>query len=101
MRSFFGSDFFSKKISSPEIFLVACLVIFGLLALLWLPIGAGYDEETHFVHAWQLSVLDVLPNREGEGQLPYPKVYWDLSYRRQELVRLLKRGSGKSMESCR
>jgi uncharacterized membrane protein len=68
------------------------LSIFGVLALIYLPIEAGYDEETHLVRAWQMSALDILPNKIGEAQIPFPKIYWDISYRRQVLVRPVPQG---------
>ncbi len=67
-------------------------MIFGVFSLINLPIGAGYDEETHLVRAWQMSNLDLLPNKVIEAQTPFPKIYWDLSYRRQELVRPIETG---------
>ncbi len=86
------SPFFSKKFSSVEIFLLINLSLFGVLALIYLPVGAGYDEETHFVRAWQMSALDMLPNKVDEAQIPFPKIYWDISYRRQVLVRPVPQG---------
>lgn len=76
-----------KKPAAPEIFIVLTLLIFGGFALLWLPVGAGYDEETHFVRVWQMSNFEMLPNRIGQEQMPFPKVYWDMSYRRKVLIR--------------
>ncbi len=75
------------RFSTVEVFLLISLSVFGSLALLWLPLGGGYDEETHFIRAWQMSTLDLLPNKVGESQIPYPSVYWELSYRRQVLVK--------------
>lgn len=76
-----------KKPATPEIFIVLTLLIFGGFALFWLPVGAGYDEETHFIRVWQMSNFEMLPNRVGQEQMPFPKVYWDMSYRREVLVR--------------
>ena len=75
------------ELSAPEIFLLITLSIFGLLAIWWLPVGAGYDEETHLVRVWEMSTFDMLPNNVGEAQEPFPTIYWDLSYRRQFFVR--------------
>jgi len=75
-----------KKISTPEIFLLVVLSLFGLLAIWWLPVGAGYDEETHLVRVWEMSTFDMLPNNIGEPQEPFPTLYWDISYRRQFLI---------------
>lgn len=73
--------------STVEKFLLVSLSFFGLLALWWLPLGAGYDEETHFIRVWQMANLDFLPNKTDEAQIPFPAVYWNLSYRRQVIVR--------------
>ncbi|MBT3321049.1 MAG: DUF2142 domain-containing protein [Anaerolineae bacterium] len=75
------------KLSPVEIFLLIASSFFGILALIYLPISAGYDEETHLVRAWQMSTLDMLPNKVDEAEIPFPQIYWDLSYRRQFLVR--------------
>jgi len=75
------------KLSSPEIFLLISLSVFGFLTLWWLPLSAGYDEETHFVRVWQMSTFDFLPNKVDEAQTPFPSIYWNLSYRRQVIVK--------------
>lgn len=92
MKKYIHSDFFSKKLSSAEVFLLLMLGIFGILALALLPISAGYDEETHFIRVWQMSNLDLLPNQVEKAEIPFPTIYWDLSYRRQELVRAIEPG---------
>jgi uncharacterized membrane protein len=75
-----------------EIYLLAILFIFGLGACFLLPISAGYDEETHLVRAWQMSAYEFLPNDELESKMPFPAIYWELSYRRQVLVRPVEPG---------
>ena len=79
-------DKFSKKISAPEIFVVFMLSIFGMAAIFWLPMGAGYDEETHMVRVWEMSFMDMVPNNVGEPQTLFPAFYWQESYRRHVLV---------------
>ncbi len=69
---------------SAEIYLFAVLLIFGVAVCLLLPISAGYDEETHLMRVWQMSDFAFLPNEE---KTPFPAVYWELSYRRQFIVR--------------
>ncbi len=78
-----------KKIPlhSAEIYVLAVLLIFGTAACFLLPISGGYDEETHLMRVWQMSDLRFLPNEAEDGKLPFPAVYWELSYRRQFLVR--------------
>lgn len=60
------------------------LLIFGIAVCLLLPISAGYDEETHLMRVWQMSGGAFLPNEE---KVPFPAIYWELSYRRQFIVR--------------
>ncbi len=65
-------------------YLLAVLLVFGVAVCLLLPISAGYDEETHLMRVWQMSGGALLPNEE---KTPFPAVYWELSYRRQFIVR--------------
>ncbi|MCC6569446.1 MAG: DUF2142 domain-containing protein [Anaerolineales bacterium] len=78
--------FFSsiKRPHNAEIFLLAVLLIFGVAVCLLLPLSAGYDEETHLMRVWQMSGGAFLPNEE---KTPFPAIYWELSYRRQFIVR--------------
>ena len=77
---------FLKSITAPEKFLVLVLLVFGSVACLGLPISAGYDEETHFVRVWEMAHLIWVPNEQLGNKLPFPAIYWELSYRRQPLV---------------
>jgi uncharacterized membrane protein len=79
------SSFF-RSISAPEIFLIVTLLVFGSVACLAIPISAGYDEETHFVRAWEMAHLYLIPNEQLGAKLPFPAIYWELSYRRQAMV---------------
>ena len=56
------------------------------------PLSAGYDEETHFIRAWEMAHLYFVPNEKLGAQLPFPALYWDLSYRRQPLVEAVEPG---------
>lgn len=77
---------FIKSISAPEIFVILVLMIFGVTASLTIPLSAGYDEETHFIRAWEMAHLYFIPNEQLGAQLPFPAIYWELSYRRQPIV---------------
>ncbi len=81
-----------KSISAPEIFLLITLLVFGSVACLSIPISAGYDEETHFVRAWEMAHLYWIPNQQLGGKLPFPAIYWELSYRRQPIVEAVSPG---------
>ncbi|MCL4261238.1 MAG: DUF2142 domain-containing protein [Anaerolineales bacterium] len=74
----------NRHLHSAEIYLLAVLLVFGATVCLLLPISAGYDEETHLMRVWQMSDFTFLPNEE---KTPFPAVYWELSYRRQFIVR--------------
>lgn len=76
----------------PETFVVVSLLVFGLAAALATPLSAGYDEETHFIRAWEMAHLYFIPNEKLGAQLPFPALYWDLSYRRQPLVEAVEPG---------
>jgi uncharacterized membrane protein len=75
-----------KNISSPEKFVIITLLSLGLIACLSIPLSAGYDEETHFVRAWEMAHLYFIPNEQLGARLPFPALYWELSYRRQPIV---------------
>ncbi len=62
------------------------LLASGLVACFATPISAGYDEETHFIRAWEMAHLYFIPNEQLGSKLPFPAIYWELSYRRQPIV---------------
>ena len=74
------------RLTSPEKFVILCLLGFGLVASLAVPLSAGYDEETHFIRAWEMAHLYFVPNEQLGAKLPFPSIYWELSYRRQPIV---------------
>lgn len=39
------------------------------------------------MRAWQMSDFEFLPNADLNGKTPFPAIYWELSYRRQVIVR--------------
>ncbi|MBI1794528.1 MAG: DUF2142 domain-containing protein [Chloroflexi bacterium] len=78
---------FSVHFEPAEIFVIVVLLILGGIAALFVPLSAGYDEETHLIRVWQMSDFSFVPN-QADAKIPFPAVYWDLSYRRQLLVRV-------------
>ena len=72
---------------ASEIYLVVTLLVFGLAACFLLPVSGGYDEETHLMRVWEMSALTFIPNEALGGELPFPAVYWEMSYRRPFIVR--------------
>jgi len=79
----------SKGISfhRAEIYLIVTTLVFGLGACFLLPVSGGYDEETHLMRVWEMASLKFLPNEGFSGNMPFPAVYWEMSYRRPFLVR--------------
>ena len=78
--------------SRPEILTVVVLLGFGSAFAIIIPIGAGWDEETHVIRAWEIASLEFIPNEIPRNQLPFPKIYWNLSYRRSSLIRPVEPG---------
>lgn len=76
-----------KNIHKAEIYLIVALLVFGIAVCFLLPIGGGYDEETHLMRVWEMSSYAFVPNERLGVDLNFPAVYWDLSYRRQMLIR--------------
>jgi len=77
------------KLSAPEIFVIVTLLISGLVACFMLPIGGGFDEETHLARVWEMSSFVFLPNRGLGKDMPFPTIFRELSYRRDVLVRAI------------
>jgi uncharacterized membrane protein len=90
MKSNFSA--FIRSISAPEKFVVLALLSLGLIASLSIPLSAGYDEETHFVRAWEMAHLYFIPNEQLGVKLPFPALYWELSYRRAPIVEVVEPG---------
>lgn len=77
---------FLRSLSKPEQLTVAILAIFGTAVVFMTPVGAGYDEETHLARVWEMSALQLIPNERLGSELPFPAVYFELSYRRLKIV---------------
>ncbi|MGH2621736.1 MAG: hypothetical protein ACRDHG_14375, partial [Anaerolineales bacterium] len=67
--------------------MIAVLLIFGPISVVAIPIGGGWDEETHAIRAWEIASLQFIPNEKPRSELPFPAIYWNLSYRRPALIR--------------
>ena len=76
-----------KHIHKAEIYLIVVLLVSGIATCFLLPISGGYDEETHFMRVWEMATYTFVPNQRLGVDLNFPAVYWDLSYRRQMLIR--------------
>ncbi len=80
------------RLSKPELLTLAILLSFGSAFALTIPIGAGWDEETHVIRAWEIASLEFIPNEVPRNELPFPTIYWNLSYRRSSLIRPVEPG---------
>src|SRR5262245_51917145 len=76
-----------KSLHSAEIYLLIVLFIFGAPAVFLLPVNGSYDEEEHLIRVWEMAHFTFLPNEKLGNQLPFPKIYRELSYRRDYIVR--------------
>ena len=79
-------------------------MILGVVSSITVPLSAGYDEETHFIRAWEMAHYYFIPNEQLGSTLPFPAIYWELSYRRQTIVQAVEPGfwskySGLSIDS--
>lgn len=72
---------------AAEIYLIIVLFVFGTLACFLLPVNGGYDEEEHLIRVWEMSDYTFLPNEKLGNKLPFPRVYREMSYRREFIVR--------------
>jgi hypothetical protein len=70
-----------------EIYLLIVLLVFGLGIGILLPVSGGYDEETHLLRVWEMSSYTFIPNDKLGADMPFPAVYWEMSYRRPFIVR--------------
>lgn len=75
-----------------EIYLIIILIVFGVATSFLLPISGGFDEETHLMRVWEMSANSYIPNNELDGKMLFPALYWELSYRRQEIIRAVEPG---------
>ena len=87
--------------SAPEKFVIAVLLAFGAVMCAATPLSAGYDEETHFIRAWEMAHLYFVPNEKLGSKLPFPALYWDLSYGRQDIVEAVEPGFWSKYGSLR
>jgi uncharacterized membrane protein len=78
---------FKGKLSAPEVFLILTLLVLGIIVCFMLPMGGGFDEETHLARIWEMSALVFLPNQGLGREMPLPTIFREISYRRDVLVR--------------
>lgn len=87
MKEQVRASFVKKYFHGAEIYTVVALLVFGISACFLLPVSGGYDEETHLLRVWEMSSYTFIPNEALSGKMPFPAVYWEMSYRRPFIVR--------------
>ena len=81
-------DFFNlRHLHGGEIYLLVILFVFGICVCFTLPISGGYDEEQHLMRVWEMSSFTFLPNEKLGNEMPFPRIFWEMSYRREFIVR--------------
>jgi hypothetical protein len=74
----------SKKFQwNPEKIILILAFIAGLLMVVFIPYGAGFDEEAHIVRYFDVSGLHLIPNRGVENGDYTLGEFIDLSYQRR------------------
>ena len=82
----------SRGMAGPEILTLAALLVVGPLFCLAIPLGAGWDEETHLIRSWEIASLHFIPNEFSRNELPFPAIFWNLSYRRPAMIKPIEPG---------
>ncbi|MFQ5943716.1 MAG: DUF2142 domain-containing protein [Anaerolineales bacterium] len=82
----------SIRFSRAELFVIGAVLLFGGIFVFAIPLGGGWDEETHLIRVWEIASLKFVPNDTPRGELPYPSIFWNLSYRRPVLIRPVETG---------
>jgi uncharacterized membrane protein len=73
----------NTQVSKVEFFFVLLLLAFGAPMVIFIPPGAGYDEEDHLVRVWELSALSFIPGQLSPQEMRYPTLFRDFAYRQQ------------------
>ena len=73
-------------ITTPEVFVLVVMIVFGSFLAFKLPLGAGFDEETHLLRVWEMSAFEWIPNARLSKDMHFPSFYWENSYRRQVIL---------------
>jgi len=75
----------NKKLAPEKFFLISSLIV-GLLLCFLIPIGAGYDEDTHVARIWEISGGNFIPNSLYNSGPNFPSVFYELSYRQKFML---------------
>ncbi len=69
--------------TNPRSLLLILGLVIGILFCVFIPFGAGFDEETHILRIYDLSGLHMLPNRGPDGKTVGFSEFFTLSYQRR------------------
>jgi uncharacterized membrane protein len=86
LQTWWNRQKYLSDITSPEVFVLVILLFFGTFLSFRIPLGAGFDEETHLLRVWEMSSFEWIPNTKLSNQMHFPAFYWDNSYRRQPIL---------------
>ncbi len=75
-----------KIINNPEKLFVIISIITGLFAISFIPIGAGYDEDTHIARIWEISSGHLTPNSLLKNGAQFPFSFYEYSYRQKPVL---------------
>ncbi|MCX6053987.1 MAG: DUF2142 domain-containing protein [Chloroflexi bacterium] len=69
---------------NPVVILFSTILVIGLLFCIFIPYGAGFDEEAHLVRVFDISGLNMVPNRGIENGNYTLSEFFSLSYQRRD-----------------
>jgi uncharacterized membrane protein len=69
--------------SQPMVLLLTIVLVCGILFCIFIPYGAGFDEEAHLVRIFDVSGLNFVPNRGTENGNFTLSEFYSLSYQRR------------------
>lgn len=72
-----------KLLKKPEVLLLVIGLLVGLLFCVFIPYGAGFDEEAHTIRFFDVSGLHFVPNRGVENGDYTLSEFYTLSYQRR------------------
>ena len=72
-----------KLLKKPEVLLLVIGLLVGLLFCVFIPYGAGFDEEAHTIRFFDISGLHFVPNRGVENGDYTLSEFYTLSYQRR------------------
>lgn len=75
----------SAKITPEKFFLYSSILV-GVLLCFIVPIGAGYDEDTHEARIWETSKGVLVPNGLLSTGPNFPSAFYELSYRQKYIL---------------